>query len=131
METLKNDPNIKQDQFTFYCDSFETVLLLDEHNLLHKTSDVYLIDDLENKDRSYIDTRLFKNNFHFIIPVSYVMWNVNFKDKIKYSSFMLSINKGDEYGEYLVNKREINNDFFDHETILEVKRIVEVRDESS
>lgn len=126
MEALKNDPNIKQDQFTFYCDSFETVLRLDEHNLLHKTSDVYLIDDLENKDRSYIDTRLFKNNFHFIIPVSYVMWNVNFKDKIKYSSFMLSINKGDEYGEYLVNKREINNDFFDHETILEVKRIAEM-----
>lgn len=126
LEALKKDSNIKKDHFAFYCDSFETVLLLDEHNLLHKTSDVYLIDDLENKDRSYIDTRLFKNDFRFTIPISYVMWNVNFEDKISYSSLMYNSKKADEFGDIVSNRREENNEFFDHKTILEIKRLAEM-----
>lgn len=94
------------------CLDYESALFL-ENNLENKV-DLALVDDYENKDRSYIDTTKFvKHNFY--IPLSYFMWGVKFENScnircLRYKQYdnMTSVN-GDNilYRETLERIKEI------------------------
>lgn len=59
------------------CLDYESAVFLEDN--LEKTIDLALVDDYQNKDRSYIDTtRFYRHNFY--IPLSYFMWGVRFNN---------------------------------------------------
>ena len=128
LDKIKSDPNLNSKTITYYCDSFETLLVLDEHDLIADNSDVYLVDDFENKDRSYIDTNILKHKIRLRLPISYVMWNVKVGDKIYYYSKTTKTedNSDEKYGNWLQASGEINHTSFSQETILEINRIAEM-----
>ena len=81
------------------CLDYESAVFLEEN--LENTIDLNLVDDYQNKDRSYIDTTKFIRH-NFSIPLSYFMWGVKFKNscnvrclRYKEPVNMVSIN-GDE-----------------------------------
>ena len=57
------------------CLDYESALFLEKE--LDENIVLSLVDDYENKDRSYIDVTKFKNHVLYI-PLSYFMWNPNF-----------------------------------------------------
>lgn len=59
------------------CLDYESTLFLEEN--LKESVELSLVDDYQNKDRSYIDTTKFTNH-KLYIPLSYFMWGVKFKD---------------------------------------------------
>ena len=59
------------------CLDYESALFLESH--LEEDVDLALVDDYENKDRSYIDTTKFVRH-NFSIPLSYFMWGVVLQD---------------------------------------------------
>lgn len=78
------------------CIDYESALFLEEN--LDNDIILSLVDDYENKDRSYIDVTKFTKHV-FYIPMSYFMWGVKFKDicnihclRIKSYDTMSSIN---------------------------------------
>lgn len=59
------------------CLDYESAIFLE--NNLDENIDLALVDDYQNKDRSYIDTTKFvKHNFY--IPLSYFMWGIKFEN---------------------------------------------------
>ena len=57
------------------CLDYESAIFLE--NNLEDNIDLALVDDYQNRDRSYIDTTKFvKHNFY--IPLSYFMWGIKF-----------------------------------------------------
>ena len=94
---------------------YESVIILDDikEKGLFNRDKVYLLDDYEQKDRSYIDiTKL--NNIRLIVPNTYAMWNIKFNDKLYCY-------------QYLYNNKGIENDtfsgYYDKETLIEAERI--------
>jgi len=59
------------------CLDYKSAIFLEDN--LENDVDLTLIDDYQNKDRSYIDTTQFKKH-KFYIPLSYFMWNVKFEN---------------------------------------------------
>lgn len=57
------------------CIDYESALFLEEN--LEEPIELSLVDDYQNKDRSYIDTTKFTKH-KFYIPLSYFMWGVKF-----------------------------------------------------
>ena len=97
---------------------YESVILLDElkDKKLLKKDEVYLIDDNKQIDRSYIDITKLKN-IKLIVPNTYAMWNIKFKDKLYCY-------------QYLYKNKAIENDtfsgYYDKETLIEVERIASI-----
>lgn len=94
------------------CLDYESAVFL-ENNLEPKV-DLALVDDYENKERSYIDTSKFVKH-DFYVPLSYFMWGIKFKNScnircLRYKEYdtMTSIN-GDNvlYRETLERLKEI------------------------
>jgi len=96
------------------CLDYESALFLEDN--LDFNIDLALVDDYQNKDRSYIDTTKFiKHNFY--IPLSYFMWGIKFNDScnircVRYreNDTMTSVN-GDNllYKDTLIKLKEIIN----------------------
>lgn len=94
------------------CLDYESAIFLE--NNLEDNIDLALVDDYQNKDRSYIDTTKFvKHNFY--VPLSYFMWGIKFKNScnircLRYKEYdtMTSIN-GDNllYRDTLEKLKEI------------------------
>lgn len=59
------------------CSDYESALFLEQN--LDESAELSLVDDYENKDRSYIDTTIFTKH-KFYIPLSYIMWGVKFEN---------------------------------------------------
>lgn len=59
------------------CVDYESALYIEEN--IDEAVTISLLDDYQNKDRSYIDTTQFKKH-KFYIPLSYCMWNPVFGD---------------------------------------------------
>lgn len=96
------------------CGDYESALIINE--LINKGKinkfTIYLMDDMELKDRSYIDTSLFQN-VRFVIPNTYAMWNVKFNDKLYVYPYLCKDGiRSENYSEY-----------YDKETLSEIKRI--------
>lgn len=69
------------------CDDYGIALLIKklvEKNNSLKINQIRLLDDYKMKDRSYIDCDSFKElNIDLVVPTTYIMWNVHFKDTIQ------------------------------------------------
>ena len=59
------------------CLDYESAIFLEEN--LDDNIDLALVDDYQNKDRSYIDTTKFVRH-NFFIPLSYFMWGIKFEN---------------------------------------------------
>ena len=59
------------------CLDYESAVFLEEN--LADNIDLALVDDYQNKDRSYIDTTKFVRH-NFSIPLSYFMWGIKFEN---------------------------------------------------
>ena len=118
IETLSNNFDLfkKIIKFTkikqINCIDYESALFLEEN--LEGDLPIALVDDYENKDRSYIDTTKFIKH-KLYVPLTYFMWNVKFKDScnvycLRLNDFdtMVSLN-GDKvlYKDILIKIREI------------------------
>ena len=82
IELLKRIINLRKDSYTvdqINCLDYESALLLEGLEELDENIIIALIDDYENKDRSYIDTTKFKKH-KFHIPLTYFMWGVKFEE---------------------------------------------------
>ena len=79
---------------TCICNNYEDALYINQliNKGLLNVGCIELSDDLEMKDRSYIDFRQFKNT-RLVIPVSYYMWGVNNVDDSKTSISQKDINE--------------------------------------
>lgn len=94
------------------CLDYESAVFIE--NNLESSVDLALVDDYQNRDRSYIDTTKFvKHNFY--IPLSYFMWGIKFENScnircLRYKEYdtMTSIN-GDNllYRDTLEKLKEI------------------------
>lgn len=94
------------------CLDYESAIFLENH--LEDNIDLALVDDYQNKDRSYIDTTKFiRHNFY--IPLSYFMWGIKFNNScnircLRYREYdtMTSVN-GDDllYRDTLEKLKEI------------------------
>ncbi len=95
------------------CRDYESALMVNEvFKKNNKKVPIYLIDDQEQKDRSYIDVTQFDN---LIIPPSYVMWGVKFNDSVNVSDYT------DALGDPKSDQGIITT--YDRELISEVKRL--------
>lgn len=103
---------------------YESALIINElknKNLITKDS-IYLLDDMELKDRSYIDTTLFKN-INLVIPNTYVMWNVKYDEKVYAYQYLYKNN---------LPGSDVFSGYYDKETITEINRIASmIKDFSS
>ena len=102
---------------------YESAIIIDElkeKGLINREK-IYLIDDNKQIDRSYIDTTKLKN-IVLVVPNTYAMWNVKFKDKLYCY-------------QYLYNNNSVENDtfsgYYDKETLIEVERIASMISEFS
>ena len=95
---------------------YESVIILDElkEKNKFKRDKVYLIDDNKQIDRSYIDTTKL-NNIQLVIPNTYAMWNVKFKDRLYCYQYL--------YKNYALENDTFSG-YYDEETLVEVERIV-------
>lgn len=98
-----------------YCKDYESALLVNElvNKGIIKPYEIYLMDDQEQKDRSYIDATVFKN-VTLRVPNTYAMWGVKFDDKLWVYQYQLQND--------LTNETEFSG-YYDHETLKEVERI--------
>lgn len=110
------------------CIDYESALFLEEN--LEGDLPIALVDDYENKDRSYIDTTKFSKH-RFYIPLTYFMWNVKFKDYcnvycLRLNDFdtMVSLN-GDKvlYKDILIKVREILTQI-DNENLTDIDKCI-------
>lgn len=94
------------------CLDYESAVFLEDN--LEENVTLALVDDYQNKDRSYIDTTRFVKH-SFFIPLTYFMWGVKFDNscnvnclRCKSSDNMFSIN-GDKllYRDILLKLKEI------------------------
>lgn len=94
------------------CLDYESAIFLEEN--LDDNIDLALVDDYQNKDRTYIDTTKFVRH-NFSIPLSYFMWGIKFENScnircLRYKEYdtMTSIN-GDNllYRDTLEKLKEI------------------------
>lgn len=103
---------------------YESALIVNElknKDLITKDS-IYLLDDMELKDRSYIDTTLFKK-IKLVIPNTYVMWNVKYDEKIYAYQYLYKNN---------LPGSDVFSGYYDKETITEIERIASmIKDFSS
>ena len=97
-----------------YCKDYESALLVNElvNKGIIKPYEIYLMDDQEQKDRSYIDATVFQN-VKLRVPNTYAMWGVKFDDKLWVYQYQLQ--------NYLSS--DTFSGYYDHETLNEVKRI--------
>ena len=104
----------KNNNIKLLCEDYESALILNEliNNGKIEKSLIYLLDDMEMKDRSYIDTTLFQNTC-LVIPNTYAMWNVKFDEKLYVYQYRY------EYDVY----SDSFSGFYDREILSEVKRI--------
>ena len=102
---------------------YESALMINElvNKGLLRIKKMYLLDDMKQIDRSYIDITLFKDIL-LVIPNTYVMWNVKYKDKVYAYQYKYKFN--------LIGS-ELFSGYYDHETITEVKRIASIISEFS
>lgn len=71
------------------CYDYESALLLD--SLLKTKINLNIVDDYQNKDRSYICMSMFENQ-KVSVPLSYIMWGVKFKDSCNIRCFRYGSN---------------------------------------
>lgn len=96
-EILKRNPDTLKllldnyNNLTFYANDYESLRFIENYLKDFNNCDLYLIDDFENKDRSHIKPEEFKKG-KLIIPFSYIMWNIDFKNNANVYSYLNSIN---------------------------------------
>ncbi len=78
---------VLNNSFECVCDNYENAIFINEliNQGLLKVNRIILRDDLEMKDRSYIDFKQFKNT-KLVIPIGYYMWGVKNIDDEKSST---------------------------------------------
>lgn len=96
------------------CLDYESAIFLEEN--LDANIDLALVDDYQNKDRSYIDTTRFVKH-KFSIPLSYFMWGVNFDDSCNICCFRF--NSSDNMGSLNGNK------ILHRDILLKLKEIIQ------
>ncbi len=62
-------------------DSYETLKYINDNLKDYRDLYINILDDYKNKDRSYIDSSLI-DKVKFSLPLSYVMWDISFRDKL-------------------------------------------------
>lgn len=96
------------------CLDYESALFLESH--LEEDVALALVDDYENKDRSYIDTTKFVRH-RVYVPLSYFMWDIVFQDSCNIRCMRLDEND---------TMASINGDNILYRKILEeLKKIIE------
>lgn len=76
-------------KYDYICShDFECLKFIEENLKDKETISLVLVDDLENRDRSYIDTKEFEKTT-FVLPCVYLMWNPQIGNNVMISSYFM------------------------------------------
>ncbi len=89
LHTLKLLLNERRFEFEIFCENYECIKLINSELKERENLTLHLQDDLQLIDRSYIEPDSF-DKFNLTIPLTYIMWNVDFQDKAKISLFRIN-----------------------------------------
>lgn len=98
----------------FYSKDYKALIYIEENLKDYANIRLSLIDDFENRDRSYLEPRRFEKS-ELEIPFSYLMWNIDIEDRQKMSLY-----------NYITNDKMWNSNSYDYVTLEELKRIKEL-----
>lgn len=99
---------------SFYSKEYECLEYIEEKLKNYSNIRLSLIDDFENRDRSYLQPKRFEKT-QLEIPFSYLMWGIDIKDNQKISLYN-SLNQ----------EKTWNSNRFDYVTAEELKRVKEL-----
>ena len=94
-DLLKNNTDIFQDLITsnristISAKDFDCLRYIEEQVKDYSSIELKLIDDFENKDRSYIDATTFEKTI-LVLPLTYVLWNSILKQKQRISGYTIA-----------------------------------------